>query len=352
MTENEWKGRIRSAVADEIPDLLPRIRESCARSGQMEDSFTVPRRRHPMLLRAAALAAGFALFFTGLAVGRLWSVGEKAVAPMAETCLYMDVNPSIALRLDGESRVVGCEAGNEDAEAILDGLELVGVERNTALSALLGAMYVNGYLSAESNSVLISVDAPDSEETAEMLSEITEEINAVFARSEMNCSIIAQRVEVSEEMRSRAETYGVSIGKLYLIEKMIGGMESLDESDLSGLSAMSVGELNLMYATQGDTEIFADDVVTGLVGGFIRAEEAFSSLLDAVDLKEILLEEYETTAGYAEIDGRYRPVYEIRIRMKYSGNEYHFTVDCETGNLISSDFELHIPFPDFGIGGK
>ena len=347
MTEREFKDTLRASVEAEMPDLLPRIQKSCAEAEQVAEALPMLRRRRAPLLRIAALAACFVLFFAGIAVGRLLPGGEAMPAAEAETYLYMDVNPSVELQLDGEGRVVACEAGNEDAEALLGGLDLIGVERNTALAALLGSMYINGYLTPESNSVLLSVDTPDGEVSEEMLNEITEEIHAVFAGAEMDCAVIAQRVEVSEELMARAEEYGVSVGKMHLIEKMVGEGETPDEKDLAGLASMSIGELNWMYAAGDD---FADDVVSGFVNGFLQAEEALSSLLDAVSLKEILLDEYETSAGYAEVDGAYRPVYEIRLRMKYTGNEYHFTVDCETGELIASDIDLNIPFPDLGIG--
>lgn len=345
MTEHEFQDTLRKSFAAEMPDLLPRIRKSCAEAEQVEGALPMPRRRRAPLLRIAALAACFVLFFAGIVVGRLLPGGETA--PVAETYLYMDVNPSVELQLDSEGRVVDCKAGNEDAEAMLEGLDLIGVERNTALAALLGSMYINGYLTPESNSVLLSLDAPDGEVSEEMLNEITEEIHAVFACADMDCAVIAQRLEVSEELRARAEEYGVSIGKMHLIEKMVDMAETSAEKDLAGLASMSIGELNWMYTAGAD---FADDVVSGMVNGFLQAEEALSSLLDAVSLKEILLDEYETSAGYAEVGGVYRPVYEIRLRMKYSGNEYHFTVDCETGELISSDIDLNLPFPDFGIG--
>ena len=236
--------------------------------------------------------------------------------------------------------MIACRAANADGEALLEGLDLVGVERNTALTAILGAMYVNGYLSADANSVLISVDGADDARTEAMLGEITEEINAVFAHSEMTCAIIAQQMEVSEELRARAEEYGVSVGKMHLVEKMIGGIDFLDEQDLEGLSALSIGELNLMYSSQADTELFDGDIATGFVSGFMKLEDAIATLIDAIGLKDLLLEEYEATTGYAVVDGVSRLVYEVNIKFKYSENSYRFVVDCETGRILETDFEL------------
>ena len=329
MTGREQNERLRAAFAEQMPDLLPRIKNTCERTPQIIPG-AVSRPRRTARIRALSVAACFLLFFVGMAAGWLWphEVGT-AVSP-AETVIYMDVNPSISLEL------------NADGEALLEGLDLVGVERNTALTAILGAMYVNGYLSAEANSVLISVDGADGTKTEAMLGEITEEINAVFAHSEMTCAIIAQQMEVSEELRARAEEYGVSVGKMHLVEKMIGGIDFLDEQDLEGLSALSIGELNLMYSSQTDTELFDGDIATGFVSGFMKLEDAIATLIDAIGLKDLLLEEYEATTGYAVVDGVSRLVYEVNIKFKYSENSYRFVVDCETGRILETDFELGI----------
>lgn len=341
MTEREQNERVRAAFAEQMPDLLPRIRNTCERTPQIIPG-AVPRPRRMAFFRTLAVAACTLLFFVGMTVGWLWpNEVETAVSP-AETVIYMDVNPSILLELNDEGRVIACRAANADAEDLLSGLDLVGVERNTALTAILGAMYVNGYLSAEANSVLISVDGANDTQTEAMLGEITEEINAVFAHSEMTCAIIAQRMEVSEELQARAEEYGVSVGKMYLVEKMIGGIDFLDEQDLEGLSALSIGELNLMYSSQADTDLFDGDVATGLVSGFMKLEDAVASLIDAVGLKDLLLEEYEATTGYAVVDGVSHLVYEVSMKFKYSENSYRFVVDCETGRVLETDFKLGI----------
>lgn len=339
MTGREQNERLRAAFAEQMPDMLPRIKNTCERTPQIIPG-AVSRPRRTARIRALSVAACFLLFFVGMAAGWLWphEVGT-AVSP-AETVIYMDVNPSISLELNAEGRVTACRAANADGEALLEGLDLVGVERNTALTAILGAMYVNGYLSAEANSVLISVDGADGTKTEAMLGEITEEINAVFAHSEMTCAIIAQQMDVGEELRARAEEYGVSVGKMHLVEKMIGGIDFLDEQDLEGLSALSIGELNLMYSSQADTEMFDGDIATGFVSGFMELEDAIATLIDAIGLKDLLLEEYEATTGYAVVDGISRLVYEVNIKFKYSENSYRFVVDCETGKVLETDFEL------------
>ncbi len=361
MNKKDLSQKLRTAYSDEMPDLLPEIQHTCSRTGQTGKPV-VQRRRPSVLRRAAALAACLALFIAGFASGHFLqppvvntnpttpqpsgSQPPVVVTPVVQTVVYMDVNPSIQLSFDADNRVVSCLAGNEDAQVILKNLQLEGVERNTALAAVLGSMYLNGYLKADSNAVLISVDSAEGAEDADaVLVEITEEINAVFSSSDMTCSIIAQNLDCSQALQQRAEEYGVSAGKMYLVDKLIEAVDFMEPADAEGLTQLSVGELNLLYISyaEGNDDLFGDDVVTGLLKGFWSIEDIMEVLLDKID-QFGLLESRQTITDYAKVNDQWRVVYEVRVRFKYSQNYYYFRYDCRSGELLESDFE----FGNFG----
>ncbi len=342
MTEKDIAKRMRTEYEKEMPDMLSGIEAACKNAPQVRSGAAAPPRRGHMTRWIGALAACFLIFFGGLFAGTLVPRGADPVAPSAVQTVYMDVNPSVELRVDENGRVLECIAGNEEAETLLTDLSLVGVERDTALTAVLGAMYLHGYLDNEHNAVLISVDG-DSTDVA--LREITDKINDVFEGSSMSCSIIAQPLSVNDELTARAEEYGVSPGKLHLIEKLISGLDSLEEKDISALASLSVGELNLMYtAGVGENEDFGEDIVSGELSGYVGREEAIAAILRRIGENSSLLDEYEVVIDYEDVDGELRMVYIISMRFRYSDNFYSFTIDCKSGDLIETDFELNIPW--------
>ncbi len=341
MTEKELSKRMRTEYEKEMPDMLSGIESACADASQVKGAPASMRPRGYFMRYIGAVAAGFLIFFGGLFTGTLLPKNEPPAGPLpTQTVVYMDVNPSVELRLDENGRVLQCIAGNEDAKKLLSGLELVGVERDTALTAVLGSMYLNGYLDNDNNAVLISVDGADGDTE---LGEITDKINEVFSDSGMSCSIIAQSLSVEDELSAQAQEYGVSPGKLYLAKKLVHALDSLDEADLSALAEMSVRELNLLYTTSSG-EAFDGDIVSGIIGGYMSKEDVVIAILQKIGQSSSLLEEYQAITDYEEFDGERKLVYIISMRFKYSDNFYSFTIDCESGELLETDFELNFPW--------
>lgn len=351
MTGKELKARIREEFAKETPNIKSEIEISCKNEIQesapvFEQRSTSPIiffRSSPAFRKAVACAVCLLIFISGAAFGFLVPKGAKET--VADTFVYLDVNPSIEMQFDADGRVVACIAGNDDAEGILNSLDLVGVEMNTAMAAVVGSMYVNGYITASNNSILISVDGKDEEKTASLLSSISDKVAGVFEKSDIDCSIIAQSIDVKDELLERAEELGISVGKLRLMEKMTEGIGSLGEESISELSRLSISELNLIYTTRGShsTDVFDKDIVTGTVGGFIKADEALDSLLAAINLQSELLSGYDAYAAYETANGQPRLVYCVSISLRGDIASYHFKVDCESGEVVEFDLNIGLP---------
>ncbi|MBQ8409464.1 MAG: hypothetical protein IJY39_11450 [Clostridia bacterium] len=351
MKKSSLKDKIRSEFAAQTPDLLDSIQASCANTRQ-ETAIEESDQPHkhmipsPPMRRLAICAICLLLFISGISLGHLIPTKETTADPTAT--VYLDVNPSIEIQVDENDRVISCVAGNSDAESVLRDLELSGTDLNTAMTAVVGAMYLNGYLSAESNSILVSVDTDDDGKSDEMLNGLTDRINAVFEETDMTCSVIAQRIKAGEELKDRASEYGISVGKMYLVEKMIGGLESLDEADTSILSGLSIGELTLMYQNRSDGEadgLFSGDVVSGVIGGFLKTEEALSSLLADINIHSEILEEYEAVTEYEQIGDSWRMVYVVTIVLKGDLISYRYKIDCKTGEILERDLDFSFTIP-------
>lgn len=359
MKKRDLKNRITEAFESETPDLRAKILASCEKEEQLPATapaaqvIETPARRpnyNMIFKRVAACAICLMLFISGLSIGLFIPNGDggKVTPTDAETFVYLDVNPSIELRMDNENKVVECLAANEDAETILAGLKLEGVDMNTALTAIVGSMYVNGYLTEDSNSILISVDGKDEETTDTLLSDITSKINTVFENSGLECSIVAQRVEVDDDLKQRAQENGVSVGKMHLVDKMVGGMDDFDAEDAPELADMSIKDLNLIYSTRpnkgGENDPFGKDISSGDIGGVVKQDDALTLLLAAI---EIDMAEVEWFRVQAKPQNR-KMVYNVSIRVKGDATAYEFEVDCQTGEVVKIDTNM----PNINLPGN
>lgn len=329
----DLKKTIRNAYESETPDLRERIISACENQPQYPaPSRAVKTKNSPSFFRRmVAVMSCVILFGVGLFVGRILPQSTPTVN--AETCVYLDVNPSLALSLDKENTVLSCVAANEDAESVLNGMKLEGVELKTALNAIVGSMYVKGYLSSDDNSMLISVDTADGMNTSDFLTYITNQVNAVFANSQMQCAILAQGVKADENLKNRAEEQGVSVGKMHLLDKMINSMDSLTQEDISELSEMSIKDLNLLYSHKKDEEHKPDDeVVSGTVNVDVTANEALNIVLTEMGKDRNDVEEYGIHILPSKHGGM-KVVYTVTIKLYNNETVYKYEVNCRTGEI-------------------
>ena len=346
MKRRTLERKIFEAYKAETPDLINNIVKSCENEDQesasvvSRDSICFTQRFDTglVLKRVCAAAACFVLFVFGMLLGRITQTDEGTVAARtAETFVYFDVNPSIELQMDGENKVVECLAGNADAEVVLSGLALDGVDMNTALTALVGSMYVNGYLTENSNSILISVETADSEKESMLLSDIAAKINSVFEKSAMECSIIAQSVKVDDSLKQRAQENGISVGKMHLLDKMAEGFGGLSENAIKKLSELSISDLNLIYLQKpfdGLTQM--EEFVSGAVNVAVSSEEAINSVLVEMGKSSDDVECYRVFF-LPSSTGEYKVVYAVLVKLYDDKTIYKYEVDCQTGAVVKTN---------------
>lgn len=334
--KKELKNKIRNAYESETPDLRERVVEACENETQVPASPTpslaVKRQKRPVFFRLlVAVTSCLILFAAGLFVGKNIPTSQPVVT--AETCVYLDVNPSLELSLDEDNTVLSCTAANEDAEIILNGMKLEGVELKTALNAIVGSMYVKGYLSSVDNSILISVDTNDANNTSGFLSYITNQVNEVFADSEMECAIIAQGVKVDEDLKRRAKEQGISVGKMHLLDKMFDIMKNLTEFDIGQLSGMSIKDLNLLYSQNSNAaQKPNDELISGSVNVDIATNDALTAVLTSIHKTVDNVEEshiHILPSKYGEM----KVVYAVTLKFYNDAAVYEYEVDCHTGEI-------------------
>ena len=206
-------------------------------------------------------------------------------------------------------------------------------------------MYVNGYLTTDSNSILVSVDSSSEARGEELLVKVTEKINKVFEKTQMDCSIIAQNVVPDEALRERAKENGISVGKMHLIDKMIDKIDSFKEDDRQSLSNMSIKELNLMYSqtpSGGEHDPFDKDISTGEVGGFLNKEEAFEALVSLLEIDQDDIKSYSVNLALDLSSPNKKMAYSIKIELE--NGERFYQIDCLTGEMVDPSMAPPPPF--------
>lgn len=273
------------------------------------------------------------LFVGGLLVG---NIEPKNVTPTKEASIYLDVNPSIEIQIDENDNVINCIAGNADGSKILENITLEGVEVDTALYAIVGSMYTNGYLNTNTNSILVSVDS-NNENDDILLNNISQQIDNVFKQNEeMNCSIIAQKINYNADLHDNAKQYNISVGKMQLIDKIILKSDLYTDENIRELSKMSIHELDLVYNSIED-EAETGDVVSGKVEGYITVDAAIENVLKYASINIAEVESSNVAVLYHNDNGERKMIYLVTLVIKGQKDKQKYIVDCSNGEIIIGD---------------
>ena len=236
----------------------------------------------------------------------------------------IDVNPSITVTVNKKEKVLDVTANNDDAKIILEGMDLAGSDINVAINALIGSMVKNGYIDELANSILISVDNPNSAESEALRQKIVDELNA-FINSGNNISVVSQSITSSSDKEALANSYGISVGKLELIEKLIAKNNLYTYQDLKDLS---INELNLLL---GSTTENVTTSGTASDKSYIGKDKALEIALSDAGVSSVTWSEVEM-----DYDDGFM-TYEVEFT--YNNREYDYEINATTGDIIKSDRE-------------
>ena len=195
-----------AGVLNDAGDFI-RIKNRDYRVGQRIEARRVPRLRR-MRTAIAAAAAVLLLFAAG---------GTYAYcAPYSEVSL--DVNPSIMLRLNYFNRVIDVDAMNDEARRVLEGLELINDDVETATGEVVDALSEKGYIKAGADAeFMVTANSQDQTRAREMLEAAERRIEQRTEEHRIRANVSGECI--GRELVTRAREYGVSPGKLRLVEK-------------------------------------------------------------------------------------------------------------------------------------
>ena len=328
---NEIEKRLASALNAAAPDMLddlmaeldlnentePSMREKLAENEQ--DRYKRVTARSKGVRRLVSLAAVFVVM---IGVFTVWRNANQSVLAVVD----LDVNPSIELSINGKEKVVGAIAVNEDGEAILSDMDLKGSDVKTACNAVVGYMLMKGYLNDQSNSILLSVSANDSNKGLEIENELSNCIGSYMDKSNVASSVLGQYVEDDDELRTFAEKNGISAGKAKLIRRILEtNGRKMTEDSLLGLTTQELIVLAQERNVQSETVYGKADT-----GSYIGQEAALAAALAhaGMDISQVTDTEVEMDCENGVI------IYEVEFDT--GGIEYEFDINASTGEVINS----------------
>ena len=287
-----------------------------------------------------------------------WIIGASAAAVIAlaagigfagnqyfsvATVIGIDVNPSIELRVNKNDTVVKALALNSDAEIILDEMKLKGVDCDVAVNALIGSMLRHGYIDELKNSILISVDNPDAQKSAELEERLMNEINSILSGSSGEPAVMAQSVSDDASLKSLAEQYGISAGKATLIQKICNADPTKTFESLAGLS---VNDLYLIAETKSISTENSVTQGTPSSASYITADEAEQAALSHAGISSSDVSYITCELDFD--DGIM--VYEVEF---ISGNtEYEYDINAIDKSVLKFSTERADNYSQSGQGGS
>ncbi len=243
MSEKGIEKQLKKAVKHATPDMRERVIEACKNEKKNNSDIIYvnkPRakwhKHRTILFNLASVAAVLLLVLIAVI-----DISRNTKNTKVDTIIDIDVNPSIELYINADDRIISAKAVNEDAIAILEGMELEGAKTKVAINAIVGSMFQHGYLTGNTNAILVSVENNDTQKSAEIQDEITQDIDVLVRAYTEEITVIGQVIESDVELSDMAVMYGISEGKATLIRKVIEYSDIYSEDELV---TMTIAELN------------------------------------------------------------------------------------------------------------
>lgn len=152
----------------------------------------------------------------------------------------LDINPSIAYSLNEFNRVISIDGMNEEGMAIADeiGDSVKNADITTALTITVEQLSTDAYIDSENTNYMIIGVYSDKDKKADALLSTVDEFTASTTDT---CSITT--VNVSKETKETADSYGITAGKMELINEIANVASDPTEVDPAALKDLTVAEL-------------------------------------------------------------------------------------------------------------
>lgn len=299
MRKENIEHRLRQELSDIAPNRLDEL--LAAVDALPENDGTVidfaqeaKKRRSP--LKAVLSAAAALLLIVGAA-------GLYANLSADRYIVAVDVNPAVELRVNGFDRISAVTLKNDDAKALIDESDLKGKNVSDAVDVLTEKLCGDGYLTENSNGVLVSVQGGNEA----LCTKIVGSVEKATERAGFNYAVLYQSLDDDAD------------GKTELIAKLSG---KLDNFDIEELTKLSVQEL--IFLAESLDSLPDKTELYGKLNGYLSAEDAKHGA--GVD-----------SASAAQSIIRYAEQLAYEIVYTEDGTTHKYIVSASTGEVLAHE---------------
>ena len=141
----------------------------------------------------------------------------------ANSIITIDINPSFELKTDESGMVIQNIPINEDAQELLKDLDLTGLELEMALDKIVELAKEAGYLDFDiDNAILVSIyqERLHKQNHEKMKKQIRNKMQESLRKQFCCGNILYEEINDFEELKEEASQFGISVGKLKLINEI------------------------------------------------------------------------------------------------------------------------------------
>lgn len=324
MKNKDVENIISNAFEQAKPDLFNKIMEKCP-DMETSNNYSSFWKKITNLFSSKKFAYSFSSFILIIAIALVWSNQETPITQNVFSAIAIDVNPSLVLELDENDKVMNVIKNNADAVIIIGSMDLIDVDYDVAVNAIIGSMVTNGYLNEFTNSVLLSIKSNDLVHEELLMKEVSQAVYNYLKSSSINGSVITQELNEDEAIKLLAERLDISEAKAELIYKIT----LLDPRvTVENLAKLSINDLNLFLESKNYTidKIYKVGKASDLE--YITKTVAYQLALSNINLNVIDVIDYEI--DFEQEDGII--LYEVKIETNTM--KYKLFVDSIDGTIL------------------
>lgn len=321
MNQKDDLDRLSVAIDHAVPDVLESILAQCSKDISTPEVHTLidiadikdtkkPKKK-TWQRRFAAIAAAMVLVLFGML-----SYGGIVQAQAAVSTVSLDAGTNIQVELNRSGKVVSV-SGVGVTDELKD--ELKGKSLEQATSEIVSIMVSTGEISAESNSLLISVSGENADQLEVRISAAA---NETLVKQGITGAIISQILdELGSELSDLA---GIPAGRAEFIEKL---SEKIQDSNKEELSKLSVNELNILMSSSVGKLEGVLSVGTASSSAYVSTDSALACAYAHAGISE-----GSASAGAVINTAAGRLSYEFEFSA--DGISYEYNIDAKTGEVI------------------
>ena len=170
--------------------------------------------------------------------------------------VYIDINPSVALKLNRFERVIGVEFLNEDAKALLSDTKLVGSNAEDALKTVISACNSAGYVKEDSE-IYISASAKQEQKSEKLLKKLKDKAETMRGEQDETYSVNTYNAKKDEKKDFEKES--LSPAKYNIILDILDEDEGYRLDELKGKPMDELRKIKNRIDDDDDFELDDDD---------------------------------------------------------------------------------------------